>query len=483
MTLGRNGRIGMLLTLVAVLCVSAPTTALTMAENLGSTDVVEKDWALYIYCGADNDYEVSAVFALEQCAKALGEESVDPGLVNVVVYLDTQGEGTSEVYEVTPDDWSAAAGWDSKERDSSAPETLNEFLNFAMVEFPGTNSMVVVKNGHAWCGVCPDWNSQDEKYLMPIDGLATALEGRDIDVLALDGDNMASIEVAYELRNSADYFVGTQQDMPLDGLPYYLMIKDMGLGVMSAEEVAVNIVDNHVYYYNNTEGKKVTLDHLLSNSQMAVTAAAFKMGDEGQNMVDIAEAFNDTIAFMMKNVTEGGGDPWAAIYRNVIASARDTALIGKMGDQAGYEWLPDVYTWLEKVVEYYELEFDRDQNLVDVVDAFHGAFDDALVHIAQCQILDRSGNSFPHGLNIWFPPSWVQWESLDYTRTRTYLYDGANVELPAEYYCVDCPFDYNNIDLDFVEDTMWMDFFDLYYDARWTIYGNPDAPKETPLWK
>lgn len=469
------------LVLAALFCVALPTSALSVASGLPEdTERDAKDWAVYIYCGADNDYEVSAVFALEQCAKALGVELVDPSLVHVIVYLDTQGEGTSEVYEVTPDDWSTAAGWDSKERDSSTPETLREFLDFAMVEFPGTNSLVVVKNGHAWCGVCPDWNSQDERYLMPINGLAAALEGRDIDVLALDGDNMASIEVAYELRNSTDYFVGTQQDIPLDGLPYYLVIRDMGLGVMSAEEVAVNIVDNHVHYYNNTEGKKVALDHLLSNSQMAVTAAAFEMGDNGLNMVDVVEAFNACVDFMMQE--DGDGNPWAATYRNVVASARDTALIGKMGDQAGYEWLPDVYTWLEKVVEYYELEFDRDQGLVDVVEAFHGAFDEAIVHMAQCQILDRSGNSFPHGLNIWFPPSWVQWESLDYTRTRTYLYDGANVELPSEYYCVDCPFDYVNMDLDFVEDTMWMDFFDLYYDARWTIYGNPDAPRQTPLW-
>jgi hypothetical protein len=470
----------MLLALAAILCVSVPTTGLAVAEALGDTEVVEKDWAVYMYCGADNDYEVAAEFALDQCVKAMGVDGFDAGSVHVIAFLDTQGEGSSDVYEVTADGLEEVGAWDSKERDSSDPATMNEFLDFAMPMFPGENSLVVVKNGHAWCGVCPDWNSQDEKYLMPIDGLATALEGRDIDVVALDGDNMASIEVAYELKDSADYFVGTQQDMPLDGLPYYLFVRDMGLSAMSPEELAVNMVDNCVFYYNNTEGKKVLLDHLLSNSQMAVTAAAFEMGENGQNMVDIVEAFNDCIDFMMAE--DDDGNPWAALYRNVIASARDTALIGKMGDQAGYEWLPDVYTWLEKVVEYYELEFDPDQELRDVVADFHEAFDSALVHMAQCQILERSGNSFPHGLNIWFPPSWVQWESLDYTRTRTYLYDGANVQLPAEYYCVDCPFDYNDIDLDFVEDTLWMDFFDLYYDARWTIYGNPDAPKETPLW-
>ena len=476
----RNGKRTMLLALAAVLCLSVPSAGLALADSLGDTDAVEKDWAVYIYCGADNDYEVSAEFALDQCVKAMGVDGFDASLVHVIAFLDTQGEGSSVMYEITEGGLEEVSSWDSRERDSSDPATMVEFLDFAMPSFPGENTMVIVKNGHAWCGVCPDWNSQDEKYLMPIDGLASALDGRDIDVVALDGDNMGSIEVAYELRGSADYFVGTQQDMPLDGLPYYLVVRDMGMASMTPEELAVDMVDKLVYYYNNTEGKKVMLDHLLSNSQMAVTAAAFEMGEDGQKMVAIAEAFDDCLEFMMAE--DADGNPWASVYRNVIASARDTALIGKMGDQAGYEWLPDVYTWLEKVVEYYELEFDPDQELRDVVANFHAAFDDALVHMAQCQILDRSGNSFPHGLNIWFPPSWVQWEALDYTRTRTYLYDGANVELPAEYYCVDCPFDYNDIDLDFVDDTVWMDFFDLYYDARWTIYGNPDAPRETPLW-
>ncbi len=471
----------MLLAFAAALCVIVPTGGLCLAD----TDAGTRPWAVYIYCGADNDYEISAEFAIEQCEKALAEagkpgSNLDPELVHVIIYMDTQGEGMSEVYEIMPDGRVAASGWNNIERDSSATDTMDAFLDFAMAEFPGTSSMLIVKNGHAWCGVCPDWNSQDEKYLMPVDSLASVLEDRGLDILALDGDNMGSIEVAYELRDSADFFVGTQQDMPLDGLPYYLIVKGMCAEAKDARTLATNMVDDLVYYYNNTDGKKVALDHLLSNSQMAVTAAAFEMGDDGENMVAIVEAFNACIEFMMTE--DADGNPWASLYRNVIASARDTALIGKMGDQAGYEWLPDVYTWLEKVVEYYELEFPPDPALTDVVADFHEAFDAALVHLAQCQILDRSGNSFPHGLNIWFPPTSVQWESLDYVRTRTYLYDGANVELPAEYYCVDCPFDYADIALDFVEDTKWMAFFDLYYDARWTIYGDPDAPKETPLW-
>jgi len=30
---------------------------------------------------------------------------------------------------------------------------------------------------------------------------------------------------------------------------------------------------------------------------------------------------------------------------------------------------------------------------------------------------------------------------------------------------------YDEIGLDFTADTLWMNFFEIYYDSRWLIYG------------
>ena len=508
----RRMRSRTLLVIAAVFCVSVPVSSLCVLAN---GEPVEKDWAVYIYCGADNDFDISAEFARDQCVKGLYDaaeavatapEPYVPISMHVVMYLDLKGTGNTEVYEITADEANPVDMMDNGEYDSSEGATLVEFLSKAMVQYPGTNTMLIVKNGHAWCGVCPDDDNGEANYLMPVNELASVLGSEGIaggiDVLVLDGDNMASIEVAYELRNSCDYFVASQQDVPVDGFPYYLFMKEMAMAnnLDSPEpaEAAECMVNNYVYYYNNTEGKKVLLDHLLSNSQMAVTASAFKMtgAEDSNNMETIVDAFKDCLDWLMTTevTVEVEGEeyvyPWMTYYRNVIASARDTALIGKMADQAGYEWLPDVYTWLEKIIEYSQLEIDPEDpeqgppdvsGFEDRVDQFTTAFDAALVYMEQCQILNRSGNSFPHGLNIWFPPTWLQWDDFDYTRTRTYLYDGAAVEtLPAEYYCVDCPFDYNNIDLDFVDATSWMDFLTMHYESRWSIYGYDNPAKQKP---
>lgn len=493
-----NVCIGLVAVLAAMMLV--PVTGVTRADSGGgpSDELPEKrQWSIMIYFGADNDYEEIVDFTIGQCYKALSENKNASGIddLYVVMMVDKKSSKGTWIYSVTPDESSLEAVDSWPEMNSSDPNTLKTFLEYCDDNYPADNRVLVVKNGHAWCGVCPDETELNEDYLMPLDGVAAVLEsvkdpqtGEGIDMIVFDGDNMASLEGVYELRHAVDYFVGSQQDVPLDGFPYYLFLSDLAKAPeMPVKRLAEVIVSDFVYYYNNTDGKKNKLDHLLSNSQMAVTASAFEMGEDGALVEQIAVRFGELINYMLYgpeeewryNETTGELVPWdwIPLNRNNISSARDFALIGKMGDQAGYEWLPDVYSWFIMLEDLANMYPAVEGELVDpifpvLVDAFTDAMNASCFKMEQCQILNRSGNSDPHGLNIWFPPSWTQWEYLNYTRERTYLYDGSKVPLPAEYYCIDCPFDYDECGLDLVESTNWMAFFEVYYDSRWLIYSS-----------
>jgi len=509
-------RKSVLVAFAVVACLAMPVGGLGL-DGLGSEEqaveedisesqefaIVNKEWAIYLYCGADNDHEGVMDFAIDKCVSALSDAEVDNNDLHVVALLDRSSVPGTWAYELSEDGRADAYGWSDEERNSSDPATLSEFLDYAMEYYPGDSTLLVVKSGHAWCGVCPDVSEDCDSSLMSIDELASATRDKGIDVIALDGDNMASIEVAYELRDSARYLVGTQQDMPLDGLPYYLFVKNIAeTPTMDPAEVATRIVCDFVYYYNNTDGKKNLLDHQLADSDMAVTASAFDLGDDGEKIGAVFSAFSDLVNYMVNGELPdllGGGfaydsteEDWAWIphNRSYIAAARDAALIGKMGDQAGYEWLPDIYTWLEALNTFVNSDRYNETFFVNVTDtvlpqlvaAFHEEFNNSLVYLDQSQILNRSGLSTPHGLNMWFPPSWTQWDLLDYSREREYTYDGSRIVLPAETFCVDCPYHYGDAGLDLVEDSLWMTWFGLYYDSKWTIYGDLDAPRETPLW-
>lgn len=531
---------------------------------LGTSAQESRDWTVLMYFGADNDLYQATVFGKDQTLKALKETSADSGKVAFVVLIDGPTNGDTKVFELTKDGekdiTEAILGKKNIEKTMTNPDTMIEFVSKAMKAYPAENTMLVLKNGHAWCGICPDvTDNTDEKILMPIDDVRIAIEtvyssNPDlwIDALVFDGDNMGSIEVAYELRKVTDYFVGSQQQVPLEGLPYYLFTTDLVKNpTMGVADACIKMTEDYVKYYNNTKGNKKIYDKLLANSQMYVTGAVFQMGEGGEKIEGVVNAFNDYINYLLSGAlpesvvaaaeAEGidvaakldqwmypdptTGEPvwsWIPLSRNNISSARDCSLIGKMSDQQGYEWLPDVYTWLWSIsaLSNYDAYGDpippsEDVDLNDLPDlselkdpfvrllledfmeefgykepgiyrgvwsAKHLTGEGALVWVSQSQILDRSGNSFPHGLNIWFPPSWLQWDEDDawstlFTKEMTYAYSGIGVWLgievlmPAEYYCIDCPEMYQDIGLDFTDETLWMDFFEVYYDSRWLIYG------------
>lgn len=459
----------------------------------------QREWTVMLYMGADSSFyetfddegeEIVVPFILGQCERAFAEAEIDPEAqdVNLVVLVDRTSADGVFIY----DDSDLQNQVDVKpEANTSDPDVLGEFVRESMELYPAEQYLLVAKNGHAWCGICPDETVEDgevatEGYMMSIDGMAAELleveeeTGERIDVMLLDGDNMASLEAVYELRHVIDYFVASQQDVPLDGFPYYLFLKHLlegseGEAAYTPSQLACTIVEDYVYYYNNTDGKKVLLDHLLSNSQMAVTASAFCMGEGGEDIERIVGAFDAALDHMIASCD----GMWIPLNRNNIASARDYALIGKMGDQAGYEWLPDVYSWLDmtdQLIQMYPPEDPLwegpDTEFTALVKEFLQSILDARTCIVECQILARSNNSDPHGLNFWFPPTWLHWDTLDMTRERTYLYDGSNVPLPSEYYCVDCPYDYRECGLDLVADTSWIPFFEIYYESRWLLYNS-----------
>ncbi len=545
----------------------AAAMMLLPAAALGTSGESTRDWTVLMYFGADNDLYQATEFCVDQTLKALEEVEADGAEVAFVLLIDGPNNGDTDVFELTAagmtEKTSAAFGIGNIEKRMTDPQTMIEFLGWAIPAYPAEKTMLVLKNGHAWCGICPDDTNEDvENLLMPIDGLRLAIEtvytslgDAWIDALVFDGDNMGSIEVAYELRKVTSYFVGSQQQVPLEGLPYYLFTKDLVADpAMPVDEACIVLTQDYVKYYNNTGGSKPKYDKLIANSQMYVTAAVFQMGENGEKIEAVVNAFDAYLDYIMAGalpeaiVTEAkaegvdvaakldqwmypdlttGKDVWSWIplNRNNISSARDCALIGKINDQQGYEWLPDTYTWLWSMsaLSNYEAYGDavppsEDVDLTDlpeisdlkdpfvrllledfmdkfgyvepgiyrgVWDAEYLTGDGALLWVSQSQILDRSGNSFPHGLNIWFPPTWLQWDEDDvwtllFTKEMTYAYYGIGVFLgdedltvimPAEYYCIDCPTMYQDIGLDFTTDTSWMEFFEIYYDSRWLIYG------------
>lgn len=121
----------------------------------------------------------------------------------------------------------------NKNPNTSAPETLYNFLRWGMSQFPARRYMVVLSgHGAGFFGALTDY-THGHPYIMGIPGMAGALSsasrdtGKKIDLLALDTCYMNMAEVLYELsltRAAAQLLVPVSA-APAEGFPYKIMLE------------------------------------------------------------------------------------------------------------------------------------------------------------------------------------------------------------------------------------------------------------------
>jgi hypothetical protein len=370
-----------------------------------------------MYWDADNSLEFCTEFAMGVWERSLTSNED----VNIIALVDLKSDDGIWIYEIADGLSNKVATWD--EMDTGDPASLEKFVLYSMETYPSEKTMLVVQDhGFGWRGICKD-ETVPGYTLMPIDGLAGALKdvkaetGKAVDVLCMDACNMATIEVAYELRDAATYFVATETTMPFDGLPYEMFITSLvAHPEMSPREIAAEIVFDTVEYYSS----QWDYSHIYTYNQDFVTICAVDLARMGA----VVDAFGSVADMLVDMMPE---------YRKEISEARGPALLGKWTTMAGYEWMPDVYTFLCGLKEI------GDPDLNAAIDAYDLAIHDALVAEAHSKKYKDS----LHGLNIWFPPSFAQYNSMGWVWARQFIYD--------------------DIGLDFVSETSWNGCLMAYY--------------------
>lgn len=98
----------------------------------------------------------------------------------------------------------------------------------------------------------------DNKELKRVLAEVTKKTKRRIDILGFDACLMNMVEVAYELKDSVDVIVGSEQVEPGNGWPYQAQLETLAASpAASALEVAPKLVENYVESYKGS-GESVT---------------------------------------------------------------------------------------------------------------------------------------------------------------------------------------------------------------------------------
>lgn len=127
----------------------------------------------------------------------------------------------------------------------------------------------------------------DRSKSMKISTLANVLNNYNFSFIYFDCCHMASVEVAYELRNATDYIVASGTELHASGMPYNVNVKPLFEDVPDLEEACNNTFN----YYNSQIGISRTcsmslIDTRHINELAQVSKEIFKAGifPEGLNI-------------------------------------------------------------------------------------------------------------------------------------------------------------------------------------------------------
>jgi len=106
-------------------------------------------------------------------------------------------------------------------RDMSEPTTLKNFISYGVSQYPADHYVLIIDDhGGGWRGTCSDDQSGGGK-MMTLPQLKQALTwtgAPKFDVIVFHACLMSMVEVAYELRQKANYMVASQFTMPMQSI-------------------------------------------------------------------------------------------------------------------------------------------------------------------------------------------------------------------------------------------------------------------------
>ena len=261
--------------------------ALLMTPVSSSAGDADAKWTFMVYLDADNNLETYGILNLDWL-----EEVGSSADVNFVVLMDTYGEDADLLYVELGSSTQVGADYGyPKEVNMADPAILEEFIEICCDDYPADKyALVLWDHGGGWRGLCWDDTTYEET---DVDDCITMVELRDamagayedtvevIDVVGFDLCLMAMPEVAYQVRDYADYVVFSEETVPGQGYPYdavaQALVDEPTMDGMGLSEV---IVIEYAAFYEELNIKDVTISAFDMAYMDELTAAVDYLGAE-----------------------------------------------------------------------------------------------------------------------------------------------------------------------------------------------------------
>lgn len=237
-----------------------------------------KTWTLMYYLAEDNNLSQNALFQIPQLRKATANNNI-----NITVFYDGANTGDTVYLGLASN-----IGDDNKinvgELSTGDPDTLSTFIEWSQSEYPAENyALILYDHSSGVTGFGFDNNPASDNTDCSEGACLTFREIQQalnpfpkLDIIYIDACSSGTFEVAYELRDQADYMVASQQTVwgPHSHAGSLLAINPTTTPVQLSESLASNYYDTFVGKWPGTisvvdltmtSSVKVAIDNLASS--------------------------------------------------------------------------------------------------------------------------------------------------------------------------------------------------------------------------
>jgi hypothetical protein len=229
-------------------------------------------WTVLVYLNGDNSLDYPIPFDMMD----MNEMELAPANanVNVVVQLDrsTHNGQWSDTrrylikHDTNPNVIASERVDDPPlgEVNMGNPASLVSFVEWGKQQYPADHYLLVLWDhgngwkamglGTVWKGIIYDDSSGDYISAQELGAALTEIAtdtGDKLDIVAADACLMGMVEVGYEIRGGADYYVASEEDVPGYGFPYDRFLTALaGNPSMSAAQLSQTMVQTYCDSYN-----------------------------------------------------------------------------------------------------------------------------------------------------------------------------------------------------------------------------------------
>lgn len=237
-------------------------------------------WTILVYIAADNNLAPYATYNINDMSAGLASTNN----ANVLVQWDQPSNRLTWRYKITPNG-KVDEGTLKTEMGYNPEKELTDSMKWAATMYPAnhyalilwdhgsgiedfdpgiTKSLNFRKNTYtSWLNLTSEIEDRGILYddsqntCLTNQGLKNSLGqikqiiGKNIDIVAMDACLMAMVEVAYQMKDSVNLFVASQQTIPGNGFPYSKFINHLSLNPnnTSALQLALNMVSGYQEFY------------------------------------------------------------------------------------------------------------------------------------------------------------------------------------------------------------------------------------------